>query len=155
VVSHSISWGNGAGGSGKYYGAPGFGSSYWQATNVPHMVSIDVDEYSSQPTPSEDKVYWRGGDVLPWGLFPAASPSSIVQVPCLDNRAARGGCHLLTGYELATLWDAPDGFRDWARPTGTKSVLALLASSTPRKILTYRGDFLYTSCIRGGGLLQK
>ena len=93
--------------------------------------------------------------MLPWGLFLSARPSSVVRIPCVFNLPTRWSRHLLTGYELAALWDAPGNFKEWACQTNNEFVLALLASSTPGKILTYGGDFLYASCIRGGGLRPR
>ena len=115
------------------------------------LVPASPAKAEDKPASKVAKVYWRGADVLPWGLFPSAHATSVVRVPCVFNLPTRWGRRLLTGFELAALWDAPDTFKEWARQTNNEFVLALLASSTPGKILTYGGDFLYSSCIGGGG----
>lgn len=53
--------------------------------SIDSLIGASPADAKAKPTPSEDKVYWRGGDVLPWGLFPSARPSSVVWVPCVYN----------------------------------------------------------------------
>ena len=52
-------------------------------------------------------VYRDGLEVLPFGLFPAARPTSLVRVPCVFNTPVQWGVRRLTQEEAATLWDVP------------------------------------------------
>ena len=125
----------------------------WQpcSKSIDPLVSASPAEAEDKPTSTVDKVYWRGDVVLPWGLFPSARPSSVVRVPCVFNLPPRWGRRLLTGYELAALWDAPDNFKEWARQTNNEFVLALLSPLPLRGRFDVRWRFLVHFVYPGGG----
>ena len=98
----------------------------------------------------EGRVIWRGGDLLPWGLFPANRRDATVRVRCVYNKPTFWGQRQLLAGELAALWDVPILWRDWAVKWGLDAVLRAFTDSVPGKCLVLGGDYLLTSCVRGG-----
>ena len=55
----------------------------------------------------EGRVIWKGGDLLPWGLFPSQRRDTMVRVRCVYNKPTFWGRRQLLAGELAALWDMP------------------------------------------------
>ena len=100
----------------------------------------------ASPQQREGRLVWKGGDLLPWGLFPSDRREVMVRVRCVYNKPSGWGRRRLTVEELAALWDVPILWREWAGRTGLNGLLQAFTDSVPGKCLVLGGDYLLTSC---------
>jgi hypothetical protein len=102
------------------------------------------------PTVRDARVYHDGSEVLPFGLFPASRPASLVRVPCVFNTPVKWGVRQLTQEEAATLWDVPLLLQERLARDGYSTMLGRFLHGVPGKTLLLGGDYLLSSQIRGG-----
>ena len=100
----------------------------------------------------EARVWKDGTKILPFGLFPASCPASLVRVPCVFNTPVKWGVHQLTQEEAATLWDVPLLLQERLTRDGYSTMLERFLHGVPGKTLLLGGDYLLSSQIRGVGV---
>jgi hypothetical protein len=98
---------------------------------------------------SGEGVVHDGSLVLDFGLFPASDLAAEVLVESSGSPSGYGS-RRLTARELGNLWDFPILFLDSLLDTEVSSLMEVICTTPPSKLLHTGADVLLTSVFQGG-----